>query len=75
MKTPKKNPIAAVVQPLQGKQMPADWKIETNDFGGTFDRRDLENMWRNPQWNSKFSAENVGNVVRGARLSTSASGV
>ena len=75
MKSTKKNPIAAVVQPLQGKQMPGDWQKQTQDFGGNFDRRDLENMWKTPNWSSKLSADNV---IRASRLSSygsTASGV
>jgi hypothetical protein len=78
MKTPRKNPINAVVQPLPGRQLPSDWKLQTNDFGGNFDRRDLENMWRTPNWNSKLSADNVDNIIRASRLSSygpTASGV
>ena len=70
MRTPKKNPIAAVVQPLQGKQMPGDWQKSTQEFGGNFDRRDLENMWKTPNWNSKLSGDNVDNVIRASRLSS-----
>ena len=58
--------------------MPSDWKLQTNDFGGNFDRRDLENMWRTPNWNSKLSADNVDNIIRASRLSSygpTASGV
>ena len=77
-KRTQKNPIAAVVQPLQGKQMAPDWQKQTQDFGGNFDRRDLENMWKTPNWNSKLSAANVDNVIRASRLSSygpTASGV
>ena len=70
MNNNRKNPIAAVVLPLQGRQMPSDWKLQTNDFGGNFDRRDLENMWRTPNWNSKPSADNVDNIIRASRLSS-----
>ena len=78
MKTPEKNPIAAVVQPLQGKQMNPDWQRQTQDFGGNYDRRDLSMMWKNPQWSSKLSADNVENLMQECRLSSytsSASGV
>lgn len=70
MKTPRKNPIAAVVLPLQGKQMAPDWQKQTQEFGGNFDRRDLSTMWMNPQWSSKLSADNVDNVIRASRLSS-----
>ena len=69
-KRTQKNPIAAVVQPLQGNQMAPDWQKQTSDFGGNFDRRDLENMWKTPNWNSKLSADNVDNVIRASRLSS-----
>ena len=76
MNNNKKNPIAAVVLPLQGRQMPSDWKIKTNEFGGNFDRRDLENMWRTPIWSSKLNSDNVDNLTRNSRLSTfTASGI
>jgi hypothetical protein len=78
MKPTKKNPIAAVIQPLPGKQMPSDWQKQTQNFGGNFDRRDLENMWRNPQWSSKLNSDNVDNLTRNSRLSSygpTASGV
>jgi len=78
IKRTKKNPIAATVQPLQGKQMAPDWQQQTQDFGGNFDRRDLEKLWLNPHWSSKLSADNVDNIIRNSRLSSytpSASGV
>lgn len=67
MKTPQKNPIAAVVQPLPGRQMPSDWKLQTNDFGGNFDRRNLSELWRSPEWSSKFN-NNVESLTKDARL-------
>ena len=67
MNNNKKNPIAAVVQPLPGRQLPSDWKLQTNDFGGNFDRRDLSAMWMNPQWSSKFNDGNES-LTKDARL-------
>jgi hypothetical protein len=67
MKSPKKNPIAAVVLPLQGKQMEPDWQQQTKDFGGNFDRRNLSEMWRSPQWSSKFNND-VESLTKAARL-------
>jgi hypothetical protein len=67
MKNNRKNPIAAVVQPLQGRQMMPDWQQQTKDFGGNFDRRDLSAMWRSPQWSSKFN-NNVESLTKDARL-------
>lgn len=63
----KQNPIAAQVQPLQGQPLPADWARQAaQNQGGAFDRRDLENMWKQPNWTAKINSENV---VRDARLS------
>lgn len=70
----KKNPIAAQVQPLAGRQLQANWQSETNDFGGNFDRRNLSEMWKSPRWSSKIDSTTVQNIVGGARLST-ASGI
>ena len=67
MKTPRKNPIAATVLPLQGRQMAPDWQQQTKDFGGNFDRRDLSAMWMNPKWSSKFN-DGIENLTRDARL-------
>jgi len=61
------NPIAAMVQPLAGRKLQPEWQQNVEKVGGTYDRRDLENMWRTPQWSSKINAENV---IRDARLST-----
>ena len=58
------NPLNAVVQPLQGRQLPNDWKASTNDHGGTFDRRPLEELWKLPM-NTKAP---VDSITRNARL-------
>jgi hypothetical protein len=71
----KRNPIAITPLPLAGRQLDPNWKKSTNDFGGNFDRRDLENMWLTPNWSAKLSADNVQSVIRGARLSSTPSGV
>lgn len=70
MKTPKKNPIAISVQPIAGRQMDPNWQKQTQDYGGNFDRRDLENMWKTPNWNSKLNSDNVDNLTRNSRLSS-----
>jgi hypothetical protein len=76
MKNQKQNPIAIRVQPMAGRQMPSDWNQKTNEFGGTFDRRDLSSMWKNPNWSSKLNGDNVENLVRNSRLSSlTASGI
>ena len=66
----KVNPIAAMVQPLAGKQLSPDWKKSTDEFGGNFDRRDLSSMWKNPQWASKLNGDNVDSIIRSSRLSS-----
>ncbi len=60
----KPNPIAAMVQPLQGERLSPDWQASL-ETGGTFDRRDLSQLWKSPQWASKLTAENV---IQQARL-------
>ena len=67
MKNNRKNPIAAVVLPLQGRQMEPNWQQQTNDFGGNFDRRNLSELWRSPEWSSKFN-NNVESLTKDARL-------
>ena len=61
------NPIAARVEALAGRKLQPDWQQNLENVGGTYDRWDLEIMWRTPQWSSKINAENV---IRDARLST-----
>jgi hypothetical protein len=60
----KTNPIACRVQALPGRSLEAKWQQNLETVGGTFDRRDLENMWRSPQWASKLAAENVAQNAR-----------
>lgn len=62
MKT--KNPINASVQPIAGEQLAANWKEKTANFGGNYDRRDLENMWKQ----SQNKAAPVESLIRNARL-------
>lgn len=72
----KKSTIAALVQPLAGQQLPADWQRTATKTGGTFDRRDLSQLWKTPQWSSKLNGDNIDNVMRNARLSSvAASGI
>ena len=72
----KKPTIAAVVQPLSGQQLPAGWQKTAAGAGGTFDRRDLSQLWKSPQWSSKLNSDNVDNLMRNARLSSAmASGI
>ena len=72
----KKSTIAALVQPLAGQQLPADWQRTATEVGGRFDRRDLSQLWKTPQWSSKLNGDNIDNVMRNARLSSvAASGI
>jgi hypothetical protein len=59
------NPIAARVEALPGRRLEAKWQQNLENVGGAYDRRDLENMWRTPNWSSKLTAENV---IQNARL-------
>jgi hypothetical protein len=65
----KSNPIAAMVAPLQGQALPSDWNKQAIDAGGTFDRRDLSQMWREPQWTAKTNSDTTENIIQAARLS------
>ena len=65
----KSNPIAAMVQPLPGQALPSDWSKQAIDHGGTFDRRDLSQMWREPQWSAKTNSATTENIIQAARLS------
>ena len=61
------NPIAIRVEALPGRRLEANWQQSLEKTGGTYDRRDLENMWKTPNWSSKINSDNV---IRDARLST-----
>ena len=69
------NPIAAQVAPLQGQPLPKDFYRTPLSNSTTYDKRDLSQLWKDPQWTSKISAESVQNTIRGARLSSAPSGV
>jgi len=72
---PQKNPLISV-QPLGGLQLSAGWQKTATEAGGTFDRRDLSQLWKTPQWSSKLNSDNVDNLMRNARLSSiAASGI
>ena len=72
---PQKNPLISV-QPLAGLRLPADWQKTATEIGGTFDRRDLSQLWKSPIWSSKLNSDNVDNLMRNARLSSiAASGI
>ena len=66
MKT-NENPIAAQVQVMQGQKLPAEWRKNTENAGGNYDRRDLENMWRQPKWAGK-PLTGAENTMQAARL-------
>jgi hypothetical protein len=69
------NPIAITTQPLAGRQLPSGFGKAPVPTTTTFDKRDLSQLWKDPQWTSKISADTVQNAVRGARLSSAPSGV
>jgi hypothetical protein len=59
--------IAITPQALAGRQLPSNWRENAQNAGGTYDRRDLENLWKSPNWSSKLNCENV---IRDARLTS-----
>jgi hypothetical protein len=61
---PLKN-VNIVPNALPGRRLEAGWDRELGQIGGTFDKRKLEDLWKNPQWSSKLTAENI---IQGARL-------
>jgi hypothetical protein len=69
------NPVAAMVAPPIGQPLPKDFYRTPLSESTTYDKRPLSEMWKNPQWASKLNADNVQNVIRGARLSSTPSGV
>jgi hypothetical protein len=69
------NPIAIRVQPMAGRQLPADFHRAPAPAAGNFDQRPLSEMWKDPRWSSKLNADNVQNTIRGARLSSTPSGI
>ena len=72
---PQKNPLISV-QPLSGPLLPLAWQKAATEIGGTFDRRDLSQLWKTPQWSSKLNSDNIDNLMRNARLSSiAASGI
>jgi len=62
------NPIAITTQPLAGRQLPSGFGKAPVPATTTFDQRDLREMWKSPNWSSKLSGDNVGNIVRSSRL-------
>lgn len=75
MNPPKHSHIAIQPQPLGGRQLPPDFgraPLQRSSMGSVkMDVRDLENLWRHPQWTSKINSETVFNLVSGARLTAS----
>jgi hypothetical protein len=69
------NPVAAMVAPPIGQPLPKDFYRTPLSESTTYDKRPLSEMWKNPQWSGKLNSENVQNVIRGARLSSTPSGV
>ena len=63
MKTP--NPKHITAQPLPGQQLPDNWKNATADHGGTYDRRDLANLWKQETTTKKIE---IDSPTRNARL-------
>lgn len=64
MKKVSKNPIAAMIQPIGGKQLPSDWQQQASAFGGTYDRRNFSEM--EPKWSVRQTSGT--NLAQAARL-------
>jgi len=60
----KKNPINAQVNCPPGQRLPKDWAESTANFGGTFDRRNLAELWKTPQWTKAMPVENLAQAAR-----------
>ena len=59
----------APANPLQGQQLPKDWPRQAANHGGTFDRRNLSEMWKRPLWASKFNNPGaIQNITQSGRL-------
>ena len=61
----KTNPKHIATQPLAGQQLPDDWRNKTADHGGTYDRRNLSEMWKQEPTHKQIQ---VDSVIRNARL-------
>ena len=59
-----KNPINATVNCQQGQKLPANWQRSLEATGGTYDRRELSEMWKSPS----FTGAKIENTIRNARL-------
>jgi hypothetical protein len=67
-RTSRINSIAAIVQPLQGQQMPADWMRTAREVGAKADadyQDRIQNAWRQPMSTKPV----VDNIMRDSRLS------
>jgi hypothetical protein len=65
------NPIAITPQAVAGRRLEAGWQQSLGSTGGTYDRRRLEDLWKDPQWSSKASQSTSENLAQNARLSPS----
>jgi hypothetical protein len=65
MNNQRKPTIAARVLPIPGRQLPGEWRAETAHYGGTYDRRNLEELWKQPKWQGASQE----NITQDARLS------
>lgn len=63
-------PINARVVPMAGQQLPPDFMQRTQNHGGAYDRRPLEDLWRTPNWAGKLNGGAVTNVVQMARMTS-----
>lgn len=58
------NPLGTIHN-ATGQRLPDDFSQKTINYGGTFDRRKLEDMWKTPN----FTGKSFDNIVQRALLS------
>lgn len=61
-------------QPLPGRRLqPGELQRAAATAGGTFDRRDLENMWKSPNWSGasveRLAAMGITSLSKNCQLS------
>jgi len=62
------NPIAAMVQPLAGRKLQSEWQQNLENVGGSYDRRNWNEMFNAPQWSAKTNSATIENTIQTARL-------
>jgi hypothetical protein len=63
------NPIAARVEVLPGRRLESKWQQNLENVGGTYDRRNWDEVFNAPQWSAKTNSATAENIIQAARLS------